>query len=275
MKTIKRDVSTHIFRCLPDLENVYIALLMKILIVGVALLLLAACNLIDEGNTESGISGGGVVAGSNQTNVGDGSDSAWTSTTCNVVDGKIEWRWSEDKNSFSIDNPTSWSTSSSIDITLLEISSCEIDSATKIAYTTKDWLCVGDYVKVNGTNCLIDDISTEEDITGISGGGVVAGSNQTNVGDGSKSSWASSTCRLVEGNTKWNFASKWVFTVTDPDDSDDMGKDPVKINVLERSVCEIDSATKIAYTTKDWLCVDDYVKINGSNCLITAITDDL
>ena len=130
-------------------------LLMKILIVGVALLLLAACNLIDEGNTESGMSGDGVVAASNQTSVGNGSDSAWTNTICNVVDGKTEWRWSEDLNSFSIDDPASWSTSSSIDITLLEISSCEIDSETKIAYTTKDWLCTGDYVKVDGNDCLI------------------------------------------------------------------------------------------------------------------------
>ena len=123
------------------------ALLMKILIVGVTLLLLSACNLIDKGDTESGISGDGVVADSEQTSVGDGSDLAWTSATCSVIDGKTEWRWSNDSNSFSIDNPASWSTSSRIDITLLAISSCVIDSATTIAYTTKDWLCVGDLGK--------------------------------------------------------------------------------------------------------------------------------
>ena len=63
---------------------------MKNIIAGVALLLLAACNLIDKGETESGISGDGVVAGSEQAREGDGSDSDWTSTTCKVVDGKTE-----------------------------------------------------------------------------------------------------------------------------------------------------------------------------------------
>ena len=245
-------------------------LLIRNLIVGTALMLTTACNLIDEGDTESGISGDGVVAKDQQSSEGDGSDSDWSGATCSVVEGKTEWRWSTDSNSFSVDSPTSWTTSSSIDIELLEISSCEIDSETKIAYTTKDWLCVGDYVKVNGTNCLIDDIGNEGDTARISGKGVVRDKEQTSVGDGSGASWTSTTCELVEGNTKWEFNSKFVFNVIDPDDSDDV----VKIDVLEQKVCEIKDGTKIAYTTKDWLCVDDYVKINGANCLITAITED-
>ena len=117
---------------------------------------------------------------------------------------------------------------------------------------------------------LIDKGNTE---SGISGDGVVAGSKQTSVGDGSPSSWASSTCRLIEGNKEWRFTSKYVFDVleTDSDNPDDI----VRIDVLEQRVCEIDSSTKIAYTTNNWLCVGDYVKINSSNCLITAIIDDL
>ena len=114
-------------------------------------------------------------------------------------------------------------------------------------------------------------LTGEEDIeSGISGSGVVEDSIQTSVGDGSKSSWASSTCRVVEGSTKWRYTSKFVFNVIDPDDSDEI----VRIDVLELNACEIDGATKIAYTTKDWLCVNDYVKINGTDCLITAIADD-
>ena len=117
---------------------------------------------------------------------------------------------------------------------------------------------------------LIDEGETE---SGISGDGVVAGSEQTHVGDGSPSDWVSSSCRLVDGNKKWRFTSKYVFDVleVDPEEPNDI----VRIDVLEQSFCEIDSETKIAYTTKNWLCKDDYVKINGSNCLITAITDDL
>ena len=245
----------------------------SISLLALALLLFSACNLIDKGDTESGISGDGVVADSEQNSVGDGSDSDWKSTACKVVDGKTEWRLSEDLNSFAIDDPTSWSTSSSIDITLLKISSCEIDSMAKIAYTTKDWLCVGDHVKVNGANCLIDDLSGGEVATesGISGDGVVADSEQNSVGDGSESNWASATCRLVEGNTKWRFTSNHVFDVLDTVEAADI----VRIDVLEQSVCKISSKTKIAYTTKDWLCVDDFVKINGADCQITAITDDL
>ena len=117
---------------------------------------------------------------------------------------------------------------------------------------------------------LIDEGETE---SGISGDGVVAGSEQTHVGDGSPSDWATSTCRLVDGYRIWRFTSKYVFDVLEVDPAEP--NDIVRIDILEQSFCEIDEETKIAYTTKDWLCKSDYVKINGSNCLITAITDDL
>ena len=245
------------------------------------LVLLSACNLInDDGDTESGISGDGSSAGDKQASVGDGSDSSWASATCRIVDGKTEWRWSDDSNSFSIDDPTSWSTSSSVDITLINLSSCAIDSTTKIAYTTKDWLCVDDYVKVNGTGCLIDDISggdLDEGDAGISGDGVILGEEQASVGSGSGSAWNSAKCMVVEGNTVWKFRAKHRFQIGTPSN----WEPDIEISVIQLPDCEITNCTtddcpessKIAYTTKDWLCADDHVKINGNSCLITDISN--
>lgn len=129
-----------------------------------ALLLLVACNLIggDE-DTESGVSGDGVKLSKIQPKVGDGSSKAWTSSKCMIVQGMTEWRF-KNKRVFHIGKPSDWEPD--VDISLVEVSNCEITNCTldscpessNIAYTTKDWLCVADYVKVNGNDCLITDI---------------------------------------------------------------------------------------------------------------------
>ena len=135
----------------------------------VALLLLVACNVIgkDEG-TESGVSGDGVKLSNSelsniQPEVGEGSNKEWSSG-CMIVQGKTEWRF-RSKHVFHIDEPSDWDPDldDRVEISLIKLDKCELMNCTldscpessKIAYTTMDWLCVGDYVKVNGNDCLI------------------------------------------------------------------------------------------------------------------------
>ena len=79
-------------------------LMLKTLIGSSALLLLSACNVLDDdgGDTESGISGGGVVAGNEQSKVGDGSSKKWASSTWRIVELKPEWRWGSEKHFFEV-----------------------------------------------------------------------------------------------------------------------------------------------------------------------------
>ena len=151
-------------------------------IVGAVLLFVSGCTLIGEsGKSESGIAGDGVTAGNSLSKIGDGSGSSW-SDNCAVVEEKTEWRWGwwqddydivdvgsdvtldevpkpRDPYIFTIDVPTlnndeKWG-HSQVFITLVKIADCKIGRTTKIAYTTKDWLCKGDQVKVDGKDCTI------------------------------------------------------------------------------------------------------------------------
>ena len=170
--------------------------LIRLVMAAVALLFMSGCNLIGgDGKSESGIAGDGVTTGNALSKIGDGSDSAW-SGNCAVVEEMTEWRWGwweDDYNSdldtddddyksadvgsdvtldevpkprdpyiFTIDIPTlsnneKWG-HSQVFITLLEISDCKISRTSKIAYTTKNWLCKGDQVKVDGKDCVITKI---------------------------------------------------------------------------------------------------------------------
>ncbi len=156
--------------------------LIRLVMPAVVLLFLGGCNLIGgDGKSESGIAGDGVTAAGVLSKIGDGSDSSWSSS-CAVVEEKTEWRWGwwqddydivdvgsdvtldevpkpRDPYIFTIDVPTllndeKWG-HSQVFITLVKIADCKIDRTTKIAYTTKDWLCNGDEVKVNGKDCTI------------------------------------------------------------------------------------------------------------------------
>ena len=129
-----------------------------------ALFFVVACNLIggDE-DTESGMSGDGVKLKQIQTEIGDGSDKSWSSA-CMIVQGKTEWRF-RSKYVLQVDEPSDWDPDldDRVDISLIKLDKCELRNCTldscpespKIAYTTKDWLCAGDYVKVDGFDCLI------------------------------------------------------------------------------------------------------------------------
>jgi hypothetical protein len=168
-------------------------MLIRLAMAAVTLLFLSGCNLIGGGGkSESGIAGDGVTTGDSLSKIGDGSDASW-SDNCAVVEEKTEWRWGwweDDYNSdlesddddykaadvgsdvtldevpkprdpyiFTIDVPTlkndeKWG-HSQVFITLVKIAHCKIDRTTKIAYTTKDWLCKGDQVKVDGKDCTI------------------------------------------------------------------------------------------------------------------------
>ena len=156
--------------------------LSRLVIIAIALSFVSGCNLIGgDGKSESGIAGDGVTSGSALSKIGDGSDSSW-SDSCVVVEEKTEWRWGwweddydivdvgsdvtlsevpkpRDPYIFTIDVPTlnndeKWG-HSQVFITLVKIADCKIDRTTKIAYTTKDWICKGDQVKVNGKDCTI------------------------------------------------------------------------------------------------------------------------
>ena len=129
------------------------------------LLLLVACNFIGEDEeTESGVSGDGVKLSNIQSEVGEGSNKAWSSA-CMIVEGKTEWGF-RSKYTFNIDEPSDWDPD--VEITLIKLNECELTNCTldscpessKIGYTTKNWLCVGDYVKVNGNDCLITAINS-------------------------------------------------------------------------------------------------------------------
>ena len=156
--------------------------LIRLAMMAVALLFVSGCNLIGGGGkSESGIAGDGVTSGNVLSKIGDGSDSSW-SDNCAVVEEKTEWRWGwwqddydivdtgsdvtldevpkpRDPYIFTIDVPTlsndeKWG-HSQVFITLVKIADCKIDRTTKIAYTTKDWLCKGDQVKVDGKDCTV------------------------------------------------------------------------------------------------------------------------
>ena len=133
-----------------------------------ALLFLVACNFIgEEEETESGVSGDGVKLSNIQPEVGEGSNIDWKSASCMIVEGRTEWRFRK-KNAFHIGEPSASDWDPHVEITLIKLRNCEITNCTldscpessKIAYTTKNWLCVGDYVKVNGNNCLITAIDS-------------------------------------------------------------------------------------------------------------------
>ena len=149
----------------PVLEDVIFTRMIKWPIGVAVLLLLVACNFIGEDEeTESGVSGDGVKLTDIQPKVGEGSNKAWSSA-CMIVQGKTEWRF-RSKYAFQLDDPSDWDPD--VEITLVNLDQCEIRNCTldscpessKIAYTTKNWLCVGDYVKVNGNDCLITAIDS-------------------------------------------------------------------------------------------------------------------
>ena len=154
--------------------------LIRLVMVAVALLFVSGCNLIGGGGkSESGIAGDGVITAGILSKVGDGSSKGWSSTICELVEGKTQWRWGwwhdgadadyepelSDSVSpsyiFTIDKPGPlgevWGQSQRF-ITLLNQSHCKISASTKITYTTKNWLCVGDKVKVDGADCIIKTI---------------------------------------------------------------------------------------------------------------------
>tara|TARA_A100001037_G_C14800251_1_gene478571 strand:+ start:43 stop:555 length:513 start_codon:yes stop_codon:yes gene_type:complete len=141
-----------------------------IVVSGILMLTLSSCDVLRESDTDSGIGGKGVAHRELQPKIGRGSPSAWTTKTCAVVEGRTQWKWipeptdgageddAADPYIFQIDKPNEWQSKGKLGdvlITLLPLSSCAIDSKTTIAYTTKDWLCVDDYVRVNDSDCLI------------------------------------------------------------------------------------------------------------------------
>ena len=147
------------------------AAMLRILSCCIALLSLTACDFLRESDTDSGVSSEGVTARKAQTEIGSGSPVDWDIKNCAVVENRSEWRWNPprpndpegdegdaDPYIFHIDQPGDWQSKGKVGdvlISLLPLSSCKINDSTKIAYTTKNWLCVDDYVKVNGVNCLI------------------------------------------------------------------------------------------------------------------------
>ena len=84
---------------------------------------------------------------------------------------------------------------------------------------------------------------------------------------------------IVQGKTEWRFRSKYVFQIDEPSDWNTDLDDRVEISLIKLDKCELRNCTldscpespKIAYTTKDWLCKGDYVKVDGNDCLIVAI----
>ena len=102
------------------------------------------------------MSGGGVIAGATQTSIGDGSDSSWDVAKCEIVVGFTKWKWRRE-DTFHLDEP------SGADANVSIMLSCEILKTSKIAYTTKNYLCVGDTVKVDNEDCSITSITTEFD----------------------------------------------------------------------------------------------------------------
>jgi hypothetical protein len=163
--------------CFPKILIIYrtkniLKTIRAVIIGGIGLLSLSACDALRESSTDSGIGGKGVAARKIQTEIGRGSPSDWNSSTCVVVENRTQWKWmpepkagSEDDNAdphiFHIDKPNEWTSKGKLGdilITLLPLSRCEIDDKSTIAYTTKDWLCVDDYIRVNDNDCLIKSI---------------------------------------------------------------------------------------------------------------------
>ena len=153
--------------------------LTRLIMAVVSLLFVSGCDFIGGGgDSESGIGGDGVTSAEILSKVGDGSSKSWNSATCELVEGKNQWRWgwwqdgadvgwepeldeSVSLYVFTIDKPGPlgevWGQDQKF-ITLLKQSHCKISSSTKVAYTTKDWLCSGDNVKVDGKDCIISTI---------------------------------------------------------------------------------------------------------------------
>jgi hypothetical protein len=154
--------------------------LIRLALVAIALLSVHGCDLIGgSGKSDSGIAGDGVTTAGILSKVGDGSSKGWSNISCELVEGKTQWRWGwwqdgadpgfepelSDSVSpsyiFTIDKPGPmgevWGQDQKF-ITLLRQSHCKISASTKITYTTKDWLCVGDKVKVDGEDCVISTI---------------------------------------------------------------------------------------------------------------------
>jgi hypothetical protein len=140
---------------------------------GFLILTLSSCDVLRESDTDAGIGGKGVAHRELQTDIGRGSPSEWVTKTCAVVEGRTQWKWlptpkdgggendEADPYIFQIDKPNEWQSRGKLGdvmITLLPLSNCAIDNQTTIAYTTKDWLCVDDYVRVNDSDCLIEAI---------------------------------------------------------------------------------------------------------------------
>ena len=153
--------------------------MIRLALVAIALLFVHGCDLIGgNGKSDSGISGDGVTTAGTLSKVGDGSSKGWSSISCELVEGKTQWRWGWWQDGpdagwepeldewvssyvFTIDKPGPlgevWGQDQKF-ITLLKQSHCKIGASTKIAYTTKDWLCAGDTVKVDGEDCIISTI---------------------------------------------------------------------------------------------------------------------
>lgn len=137
---------------------------------GILILTLSSCDVLRESDTDAGIGGKGVAHRELQPEIGRGSPSEWATLTCAVVEERTQWKWlpepkdgggeddDADPFAFQIDKPNGWQSRGKLGdvlITLLPLSNCAIDNKTTIAYTTKDWLCVDDYVRVNDSDCLI------------------------------------------------------------------------------------------------------------------------
>jgi hypothetical protein len=101
---------------------------------------------------------------------GAGSALTWNSNKCELTQGKTLWRWEgfddcyygnaagcRKTNRFAINKPRTegyyqdW-------VYLVKLSGCKITRSSKITYSTKNWLCEGDTVKINGKACVIDNI---------------------------------------------------------------------------------------------------------------------
>jgi hypothetical protein len=214
---------------------------------------MAACG---DGTSSSGTTGdssAGVIAGATQNGIGDGSDLNWDAKNCEMVATFTKWKWRK-ANTFHVDEPSGGDPNISI------VVACEILKTSKIKYTTKNYLCVDDKVKIDNKDCPITGI------TPITDGGVIAGTTQNNVGDGSELNWDAENCEMVATFTKWKWRKANTFHVDEPS-----GDDP---NVSIVVACEILKTSNIKYTTKNYLCVDDKVKIDNKDCPITGITTE-
>ena len=109
--------------------------------------------------------------------------------------------------------------------------------------------------------------------TVVDGIGTVGGS----VGSGSKFQWDYDKCYVVEGKTQysWNkfFTSNtnpYYFSIKSPDVENIFGNRH-GVKVLKLSGCAIDASSIIWYSTNNYLCSGDKIKINGNDCTIDYI----